>query len=387
MARVNKDDYLDMIEICKQNVKGYSKIFKAKKYQDRIELLHKAYPELSRVSEILYWIDNEIEQHPICKICGNPTTYLNMTKGYTIYCSSRCPKLDPDVRDKYKKTCLEKYGVDSGLKLECIKKTNLERYGAENPFASEIIKERIRKTNLNKYGVENPMQNSLIQQKAQDTCFKKYGAKNFISSSLGREAFTKTMMEKYGVDHHWKNPEIHQKCFNTIAARYGGVGGGSQILREKAEQTKMRKTGYKHNWSDPNSRAKCENTCLDRYGTKHPILQHPAHGPSKGQLEVFNYIKTIFPGRVILDDRHLRTASGKIFELDIFIPDLNLAIEYDGDYWHSLPDMIARDEEKSALCVEKNIDLIRVKEGLWKSQSDLIKDLLLQEIKTKLCQN
>ena len=46
-------------------------------------------------------------------------------------------------------------------------------------------------------------------------------------------------------------------------------------------------------------------------------------------------------------------------ELDIFIPELNLAIEYDGERWHS---DCAKDLEKDILCEENNINLIRIRE-------------------------
>ena len=46
-------------------------------------------------------------------------------------------------------------------------------------------------------------------------------------------------------------------------------------------------------------------------------------------------------------------------ELDIFIPELNLAIEYDGQAWHK---NINRDLRKDLICEKHNIKLIRVRE-------------------------
>jgi len=53
------------------------------------------------------------------------------------------------VREKYKKTMIEKYGI-------------------ENSFQSEIVKEKIKKTNIKRYGVFNPIQNEEIFNKAQN---------------------------------------------------------------------------------------------------------------------------------------------------------------------------------------------------------------------------
>lgn len=380
MSRVNKNEYIDMINICKTNIKGYNQCFKNSLYKDKVASLKLLYPELTSISEILYWIDNDLSDFPKCKVCGKPTKFNNINRGYNIYCGDRCPKLDPEVRDKYKQTCLERYGVDNGFKLDSIKQTNLERYGAENPFASDIIKERIRKTNIERYNAENPMQNSYVQEKAKKTNLERYGATTFIHSKEGKLAVTNIMLEKYGVDHHWKNKDIHQKCFDTIVSKYGGLGNASPIINAKGKQTLYDKTGYKNNWSNPESREKCYNTCLEKYGTKHPVLLHPPIGPSKGQLEVFEFISTFYTDEIKVNDRHLKDSESKIYELDIYLPKISFAIEYDGDYWHSLPDMVERDKNKDALCDRNNIKLFRIKECDWHNNTEIVKNKLKEEI-------
>jgi len=53
------------------------------------------------------------------------------------------------------------------------------------------------------------------------------------------------------------------------------------------------------------------------------------------------------------------------FELDIYIPSINIAVEFDGYYWHK--DSIDRDMEKDHLCHQNGIRLIRLREcGLTK---------------------
>jgi hypothetical protein len=61
------------------------------------------------------------------------------------------------------------------------------------------------------------------------------------------------------------------------------------------------------------------------------------------------------------------------FELDIWIPCHSIGIEYDGDYWHSLPAMAKRDKVKDEMCRRKGIQLYRVKECDWmNSKYDVI---------------
>lgn len=48
------------------------------------------------------------------------------------------------------------------------------------------------------------------------------------------------------------------------------------------------------------------------------------------------------------------------FYYDFYIPNRNLLVEYDGTYWHSLPGAKERDEEKTALALEKGYMLTRL---------------------------
>lgn len=67
------------------------------------------------------------------------------------------------------------------------------------------------------------------------------------------------------------------------------------------------------------------------------------------------------------------------FELDIYIPSLKLGVEYDGDYWHSLPKMVEMDKRKNQECYRKGIKLIRIKESDWLKNQEEIK-MKLKEI-------
>ena len=67
---------------------------------------------------------------------------------------------------------------------------------------------------------------------------------------------------------------------------------------------------------------------------------------------IYYFVKKFYPD-AISGDRHL----GK--ELDIFIPSLNVGIEYDGQRWHL---DIKKDEEKNILCYNNKIRLIRIRE-------------------------
>lgn len=68
------------------------------------------------------------------------------------------------------------------------------------------------------------------------------------------------------------------------------------------------------------------------------------------------YAKKYFPKAVIGDKK----AIGK--ELDIYIPSIRAAIEYDGVRYHSNEKRVKNDEEKSEKCKRNGIRLIRIRE-------------------------
>ena len=77
---------------------------------------------------------------------------------------------------------------------------------------------------------------------------------------------------------------------------------------------------------------------------------------------IYFYIIKIFPD-AINGDRDLLNG----LELDIFIPTINLAIEYDGQAYHK---DVERDKKKNALCREKGIEICRVRENGCNNEID-----------------
>lgn len=70
---------------------------------------------------------------------------------------------------------------------------------------------------------------------------------------------------------------------------------------------------------------------------------------------VYFYIKRVFPDAIANYHPNLINA----LELDVFIPTLQIGIEYDGERWHQ---KIEKDLHKNKLCAEAGISLIRIRE-------------------------
>lgn len=91
---------------------------------------------------------------------------------------------------------------------------------------------------------------------------------------------------------------------------------------------------------------------------------------SKGEQEVLEYIQSIYTGEVLSNSKSVIKG-----ELDIYIPEHKLAIEYNGLYWHStaMQKNTNYHVEKTNACMDKDIQLIHVFEDEWKYNSDIVK--------------
>jgi very-short-patch-repair endonuclease len=95
---------------------------------------------------------------------------------------------------------------------------------------------------------------------------------------------------------------------------------------------------------------------------------------SAAQLNVINFIKEHYHGEIIVNYKRLIHP----YELDIYIPGLKLAIEYDGLFWHSHCSMESKDEReyhlrKTEQCEKHGIQLIHIFENEWVLKTDIVK--------------
>lgn len=97
---------------------------------------------------------------------------------------------------------------------------------------------------------------------------------------------------------------------------------------------------------------------------------------SKGELEIVDFLKEHLPN-IIIEQRNKKILHGK--ELDIYIPSLKIAIEYDGLRWHS--ELYNKNKrahiEKTLKCLEQGILLIHIFEDEWAHKSEIVKSKIL----------
>ena len=91
---------------------------------------------------------------------------------------------------------------------------------------------------------------------------------------------------------------------------------------------------------------------------------------SRSEKEVLSIVKKSLPNEKILENDRTQIINPKTgwnIELDIYLPNLNKAIEFNGIYFHGddFPDTQYKDKIKKLQCKEKGINLLVIEERNW----------------------
>ena len=133
-----------------------------------------------------------------------------------------------------------------------------------------------------------------------------------------------------------------------------------------------------------------------RRGVVDKICKHmrPSRGSSNAEKDLLEKIKAIYPSAKTIKDRAVRIFNKpyiKGFDIDVFIPELNKGIEFDGKHYHSFKFMRSQarrkewsdddirnyHELKDSWFLSKGIQILHIKEEDWiKDKSDCIKRCL-----------
>ena len=305
---------------------------------------------------------------PTCPTCGKELSFKQIMNGST-FCSIRCSNLSKETQEKMKQTCFKNFGVKHPLHSkkiqEQVKQTCLEKYGVVHPSQSKEIKEKKKQTTLKHYGAKNPFQSEEIKEKIKDSHFQKYGVKN---PSQRKEI--KEKIKKIHRLNHWETFCSLLKEKNIVP-----LFSKKEYILKTERKFKCLSCGEEFisdgtcNYLKEHKNKDGTYTTLNVYHIYCPYCSKAHY--SKKEKEVLKFVKTIYNGEVL--ENHKGLFPNKQMELDIYLPALNLGIEFDGEYWHSSENATERDEKKNQLCEQKGIKLLRIKEKDWDNNREGIK--------------
>lgn len=180
-------------------------------------------------SEIVYRIVNNIEEKPKCPLCGKNVQFKTYKLGYSLYCSHKCALSDEGKREmakQYKKSCLEKYGVDNCAKLESskekAKQTSLKKYGVTHHSKAIGYKEQYAASN----GVASPMLLPGVKEKVRKTNIKKYGGPTpfcspEVKAKMDFQSIVQKISETKQKNHTFNTSSEEERLFSILAKLFG----------------------------------------------------------------------------------------------------------------------------------------------------------------------
>lgn len=314
------------------------------------------------------------------------------------------------VKEKIKETCISKYGVEFATQAENvkekIKETFIEKYGSLDNFykyvgeksnETKIVRygdkgynnrekfkqslidehgsidsaysqfsETRKKTNLTKYGFECALQADNIKEKAKETCILKYGVNHPMKSDEVKNNLKTSLLQKYGVENSFQIPEVIGKIkekrkqtytLNKIMSTYSNEY--IELYWDRDKSLSFFENNEKLTFKQLSDRFNCPINSVIYWVNKFDLNSYVKTEKSHYEDEIISYIGEelcIKNCRKILPN----------MEIDIFIPSINVGIEFNGTYWHSDKNLEKNyHQNKSKLAQSLGIHLIHIYQYEW----------------------
>jgi len=357
---------------------------------------------VNNFTQMCYNYVYEIIVTPKC-ICGNELKFKGFNKGYNKYCCKKCVMSNKEIVEKRNAKSIE---------------TNFKKYGVNNPMKLETIKNKVKNTNINKYGVDNYTKTNEYKEKTILNNNKKYNKNWYLSTDEFKEKSKKTNLIKYNVEHHTKSIEFKEKvelenlkkwgykCYtqtnmfkDKLSSYYSSDKFTEDINKQKKKKI-LKSFEYYKNYNINYELISIKNNelllncklCLNNFNINKQLFYlrnknendictvcNPKFGKntSKDEKELLDFIKENYKGEVITNTKHIINP----LELDIYLPDIKLAFEFNGLYWHS---ELEKDKlyhlNKTKKCLENGIQLFHIWEDDWVYKQDIIKSMILNKL-------
>lgn len=310
----------------------------------------------------------------------------------------KSPTSSPDIIKKIQETNIERYGVVCSLSNKEIndktKQTWIDKYGVDSPSKSDVVKDKIKDTNIKRYGVSSPLQNKEIHDKVSNTNLERYGVKNVFEIDDIKEKIKDQMFDKWGM-YYTQTDDFKDKSKKTIIERYGVDKYVDSIpyINSLLENKKYKYTNinfidysreerkYSIICNDCNSSFLINSDLLNsRVNSDAPIclICNPIGDKytSSGENRLAEFI---VDNGIDIQKTNMKLIHP--YHLDIYIESKNIAIEFNGIYWHC--DKF-KDKNyhlnKYNRCIEKNTTLFQIWEDDWNNRKDIVKSMLLNKL-------
>lgn len=243
---------------------------------------------------------------------------------------------------------------NSEQRYELIKQKTVSKYGVTSTFQLDAVKEKSRETCLKKYGVDNPMKTEEVKEKLKKTNRKKYYVDNYAQTEECKMKIIKTNLEKYGAPNHMQKNTKHLELWMEKDKMQNFLSS----LQQKPSASELK------DFFNLTDRTVVYEK-IHEWRLEDMVQLNPSR--SCYEDEIISLLKNIGVKNIIKNDREV--LDGK--EIDIYVPDNKVGIEFNGDYWHS--DIFYGDhggrstaaQEKSLNAEKKGVFLFTIFEREW----------------------
>jgi AraC-like DNA-binding protein len=325
-------------------------------------------PQSCKIKERIYCVLNNISIIPLCKHCKiENVSFLGPATGYREYCSVKCSSNSQEKKDQ-------------------IISTNIVRYGTKTPAESSVIRQKTVDTLTNRYGdgITSTQQVPDIKQKSIQSNIERFGSPCYTSSEIGKAKITKTNLERYNKTRFRQTDEYTIQFTETCNTKYNRdhhkqrhISVDNLVLLNDPDWLLDQ---HKNNKLTQNSIARVLGVSPRTISKKFQDfnIEPLQFYQSVGEQQLTQFIQDNYDGNIILRTRSIISP----LELDIYLPDLKLAIEYSGIYWHSENNGKDKSYHLTKLnrCTELGIRLIQLYDTEWARKQDIVKSRILHAL-------
>lgn len=323
---------------------------KYKELFDIFESIH--FPEHLTVSEKIKWVCSDISETPTCAHCGTPTKPSGNTGHYPPYCNQTCYTNYLAINNQQSKKVKIGDNIFNSMTDACISE-NISNYK---------LKLKLYSDSELKYTYW-PDHTQSLESELQELIT--------VSDKLGDKAWLSEQKDNYvsmdDVCTQLKVSLDHLRlayCIHNISTKFDQILKESKFKLEDKAWLEQMLTG-KTSISSIATTLDCSPSTVLNYLHFHNI-EIPRSLSSAGEEELAEYIRSL-GFEIIQRSRSLISP----LELDIFIPAVSVAFEYNGVYWHRENEQ--KHFKKYKECKSKGIKLIQIFEDEWIDNQVLIK--------------
>lgn len=300
--------------------------------------------------------ETSLQRYGYSNIMNSPDILLSIRNAYKDNTGFDNPMQNPEVKDRIKGNNVEKYGVSSYSKT------------AE-------YKEKFKETSISRYGTLNPMQNPNVSNKVKSTCLDKYGVDCYLATSEARSKLKQFLNEKYNVDFYSQSKEWKASMMrdpSKVSMWLSFLNDPSAYLNAFDDKPSLKQLSIELGISE---------TTVSYYVNYFGLQDKVHYTLSYMEDEVCSYITSLDPEiRIIRHNRQLISP----YELDITLPDYNIAIECNPTATHnsSLPFKgnavlpYNYHKMKTDKCNEKGWLLFHIFGYDWTHRNEIIKSMI-----------